>query len=132
MSNMVMADIALALTKGLDLTHRCGDDFANITQRMLTCEAITQRVNSDLRIIMKVHGETIAKTIPVVYEEYKDGIISQAECLGAYLSFLTGSESQPEKNNAQALSNSLSLLEEKLRSIHCPQSYWGKGCLINE
>lgn len=127
----LLADMALTLAKATDLSHRCEDNFANVTQRMLVCEAIMHRVNKDLRPIMKRHGEAIGKTIPVVYEQYTDGLISQAECLANFLSFLTGSEYQEEKESAIALHASLLMLEENLRKIYCPQSHWGKGCLIS-
>jgi len=132
MSNSTMADIALALAKGTDLVYNCGNTFTNDTQRMLVCEAIQFRVNKDFRKIMKRHGEIIAKTIPIVYEQYTDGLISQAECLSSFLSSFVDSEYQEERDNAQALHKLLLTLEENLRKIHCPQSHWGKGCLISD
>lgn len=131
-NNSIMADIALALAKGTDLVDSCGNTFTNVTQRMLVCEAIQFRVNKDFRKIMKRHGEVIAKIIPVVYEQYTDGLISQAECLSSFLFSFADSEYQEEKDNTQPLYKSLLALEESLRKIYCHQSHWGKGCLIND
>lgn len=129
--SMVLSALALALSKGNGLAIQAGKGSLNETQWMLVSEAICKRVTEDLRFVFK-RGETLIKsTIPEVHEQCADGLISHAECFASYLAEVSKSDFRDEKEEASALHVMLFDLEEKLREIHCPESWFGKGCLIS-
>lgn len=114
-----LESIALTLAKGMDLCSRVGDSFGNYAQRMLVCEAIMFRVNKDLRPLMVRHHEVIGSIVPEAYLQYEDGIITQAECISAYLACLAEGQNQEDKESAIPLIACLVDLERSLRKIYC-------------